>query len=114
MGVPPEAPMQFISREWEKPAQPLTSVQQGFTPDSDPAAPTPITPLSHPIAANNMKTELQPSAPATLPAELVTTETVQGSSDNALVGGSELSANLTEIAPMSSGTSISAAESAAG
>jgi len=107
MGGPFEAVKQFVSLEQQKPMQPLANAEQAFM--SDQVAPSTIEPSSNPVTANTMKTELQPSALATLPVKLPAMGAVRGSNDISLIGDAEAGASLTEIVPMSSNMGTSAA-----
>jgi len=79
---------------------------------SDPATHPTVEPSSNPVEASDLKTELQPSAPATLPAKVPHGALEQPASDIGLVGDAEAGASLVEVMPMGSSTSTSGSGSA--
>jgi len=72
---------------------------------SEPVTHPTVEPSSKPIEGSSMKTELQPSAPATLPAKMLHGAFEQPTSDVGLVGDAEAGASLVEVMPMGSNSS---------
>lgn len=83
--------------------QPMANAQQAV--GSNPATHLTVEPSSKPIEGSNMKTELQPSAPATLPAKMLQGAFEQPTSDIGLVSDAEAGASLIEVMPMGSSSS---------
>lgn len=63
-----------------------------------------IEPTSHPIAGETKKTELQPSAPAVMPAKLAVDEIEPADGEIAMVGDAEAGVSLNEVIPVGRGS----------
>lgn len=66
-----------------------------------------VEPISHPIEGNSEKTELQPSAPAILPAKIPSASPPEDASDIALTADTEAAVSLVEVTPLVNGSSRS-------
>lgn len=82
--------------------QPIVKMQQAFASHSTVLPSATVEPSSLPIKGNKSETELQPSAPAMLPAKSPSMMAEKETSEIGLIGDAEAGANLTEILPTSS------------